>query len=419
MTKNLQRAAWVAAVALFVIGLYGLYQRFTLGHASANYGSYIPWGLWIAAYVYLIGLSAGAFLFSTMVYVFNVQRSSPEGRSQLESVGRLALFIALVTLVAAMITVWLDLGHPLRAWRLFLATNFGSVMGWLVWLYAAYFLLLVGMLWLALRPELVRCGRGTGFRAKLCSALVLGKSEIAETTLTRDRWLLRLLGAIGIPFTIGFYGAEGALFGVVGARPYWHGGLTPIVFLVGGLTSGGALLAFVNAVWGQGRGTQAHRDLMALLGKLVLGLLLLDLLLVWAEYSIGLYSSVPAEADSIRAVLFGEYWWAFWVVQLALGAVIPLLLLVFRGRSVWAVATAGALIAIAFLAVRLNIVLPGLALEELEGLRTAFTGPGLTFSYFPSSAEWLVFLWTVSLAGLLFLIGYNLLPIVTPTEEVA
>ncbi len=94
MTKNLQRAAWVVAVVLFVIGLYGLYQRLTLGHASANYGSYIPWGLWIAAYVYLIGLSAGAFLFSTLVYVFNVHRSGPESRSQLESVGRLALFIA-------------------------------------------------------------------------------------------------------------------------------------------------------------------------------------------------------------------------------------------------------------------------------------------------------------------------------------
>ncbi len=118
---------------------------------------------------------------------------------------------------------------------------------------------------------------------------------------------------------------------------------------------------------------------MAFLGKLVLGLLLLDLLLVWTEYSIGLYSSVPAEAASIRAVLFGEYWWAFWVVQLALGAIIPILLLVFRGRSVWAVATAGAMIAIAFLSVRLNIVLPGLAMEELEGLRSAFTGPGLTF----------------------------------------
>ncbi len=125
----------------------------------------------------------------------------------------------------------------------------------MIWLYVAYFLLLVVMLWLALRPGLVGCGRGAGFRAELCSALVLGRREVSETSLSRDRRLLRILGAIGIPFTIAFHGGEGALFGVVGARPYWHGGLTPIVFLVGGLTSGGALLAFVTAVWGPGRGT--------------------------------------------------------------------------------------------------------------------------------------------------------------------
>ncbi|RME51692.1 MAG: molybdopterin oxidoreductase [Caldilineae bacterium] len=408
MSKLLQRLAWVVAIVGFVVGLYGLYQRFTIGHQAANYGSYVPWGLWVAAYIYFIGLSAGAFLLSTLVYVFRVER--------LEKIGKLALFTALVTLFAAMFSIWLDLGHPERAWRLILRTNFGSIMGWMIWFYTAYFILLMLELWFAMRPDLAACAQEGGFKGGLCNFLTFGSKDLSSAAVQRDRNVLRVLGSLGVPLAVAFHGGVGALFGVVGARPYWNSGLTPIMFLIGALASGGALLVFITAIWGPNRGTEEHKGLVTFLGQIVLGLLVFDLLLEWAEYSIGLYSSIPAESEGLRLVLFGPYWWAFWIIHLLLGAVVPLLLLVFRGRSVWAVATAGALIAVTFLSVRLNIVIPALAVEELEGLRNAFTGPGLNFDYFPSTMEWLFFLWNTSLAGLVFLIGYSLLPIVR--EEV-
>lgn len=408
MSKTLERIAWGLAILGFGIGLVGVYQRFALGHEAANYGSYVPWGLWVAAYIYFIGLSAGAFLLSTLVYVFRVER--------LEKIGKLALFTALVTLAAAMFLIWLDLGHPARAWRLMLRTNFGSVMGWMIWFYTAYFILLMAELWFAMRADLVACSDEPGLKGALCRFLTFGRRDLTDDALQRDRTVLRVLGTLGVPLAIAFHGGVGALFGVVGARPYWHGGLTPIIFLVGALLSGGALLTFITAIWGPNRGTEEHRTLVVFLGQITLGLLVFDLLLEWAEYSIGLWQAVPAEAESLRLVLFGEYWWVFWIVHLGLGVVIPLLLLIFRSRSVGAVATAGALVAVTFLSVRLNIVVPGLAVEELQGLRAAFSGPGLNFTYLPSTMEWLFFVWTVSLAGLLFLIGYSLLPIVRPTE---
>ncbi len=414
MDKVMRGTAWGIAIIGFLIGLVGLYQRFAVGHEAANYGSYVPWGLWVAAYIYFIGLSAGAFLLSTLVYVFRVNR--------LEAIGKLALFTALVTLFAAMFSIWLDLGHPERAWRLLLRTNFRSVMGWMIWFYSAYFVLLLLELWFAMRRDLVKCGQGAGFRAALCRFLTFGVRDIASDAFQRDHKMLRLLGSIGVPLAIAFHGGVGALFGVVGARPYWHGGLTPIMFLVGALTSGGALLTFITAIWGPDRGSRKHGELVILLGQIVLGLLLLDLLLEWAEYSITLWQAIPAESASVRLILFGPYWWVFWIVHVLLGAVVPVVLLAFRGRSIGAVATASALIAVTFLSVRLNIVIPGLAVEELEGLRQAFVGPGLDFDYFPSTMEWLFFVWNVSLAGLAFLVGYSLLPIVqneVQNEEVA
>jgi molybdopterin-containing oxidoreductase family membrane subunit len=147
-----------------------------------------------------------------------------------------------------------------------------------------------------------------------------------------------------------------------------------------------------------------------------MGLLLFDLLLEWAEYSTQMYAAIPAHTASLELVLFGQYWWVFWIVHLLIGSVIPILILVLVRNNVAAIATATALIAATFLSVRLNIVIPALAIEELEGLKHAFTGPGLSFDYFPSTMEWLFFVWTVSLAGLLFLIGYSLLPIVRAKE---
>ncbi|MFQ5613695.1 MAG: NrfD/PsrC family molybdoenzyme membrane anchor subunit [Anaerolineae bacterium] len=410
MSRTLQRLAWAIAIIGFLVGLVGLYQLLTVGHRGANYGSYVPWGLWVAAYIYFIGLSAGAFLLSALVYVFRIELLKP--------IGKLALFTALVTLVAAMFSIWLDLGHPSRAWRLIFKTNFGSMMGWMAWLYSAYFALLLIELWFAMRADLVACAGEPGLKGKLCNFLTFGRKDASTAAVAKDMNTLRVLGTIGVPLAVAFHGGVGALFGVVGARPFWNSGLTPITFLIGALASGGALLAFISVIWGPDRGSESHRKLVTFLGQIVLGLLLFDLLLEWAEYSTSLYAAIPTHAQSLQLVLFGQYWWVFWFVHLLLGSVIPILLLVFARKNVAAVATAGALIAVTFLSVRLNIVIPGLAVEELEGLKNAFSGPGLNFDYFPSSMEWLYFVWTVSLAGLLFLVGYNLLPLVTQPKEV-
>jgi len=422
--SRLNRFFWILAIVAFGVGLYGLYSRIAFGHTRANYGSYVPWGLWVAAYIYMIGLSAGAFLFSTLVYVFNIRRVSSEGtvaapavgladgaafeRERLEQVGKLALFTALVTLVGALICIWLDLGHPERAWKLALQTSFRSVMGWMIWLYAAYFVLLLVELWLAMRADLA----ARSDRSALARFLTFGRHDVSEAAQAGDRRVLRILGSLGVVLAVAFHGSVGAIFGVVAARPYWNSALTPIIFLAGALLSGGALLTFITAIWGPEPGSETHRNLMRFLGQIVLGLLALDVLLEWAEFSIGLWNASPGESASLQLVLFGQYWWVFWIVHVGFGVIVPALLLIFLRRKVWAAATAGALIAVTFLTVRLNIVVPGLAIPELPGLEAAFHGPGLTTHYVPSLSEWLLFIWAVGLASLIFLIGRRVLPII-------
>ncbi|RUM37815.1 MAG: hypothetical protein DSY58_03155, partial [Desulfobulbus sp.] len=68
---------WLLIIGFFVFGTPGIIERFSTGHQATSYGSYIPWGLWISAYIWLIGLSAGALMISVMTYVFGVEEGQP------------------------------------------------------------------------------------------------------------------------------------------------------------------------------------------------------------------------------------------------------------------------------------------------------------------------------------------------------
>jgi molybdopterin-containing oxidoreductase family membrane subunit len=231
--------------------------------------------------------------------------------------------------------------------------------------------------------------------------------------------VVRVLGAIGVPLAIAFHGGVGALFGVVGARHFWNAPLVPLLFIVGALVSGGGLLTFITAFFWPSRGSKEHRDMVTFLGQITLGLLAVYLIMVWAEYSITFYADIPAESEALYQVLGGPYPWVFWVFQVALGAVVPIALMSLRPRSVNWVGTATFLIAATFLATRLNIVIPGLVEPQIEGIETAYMDTRLSFDYFPSTMEFMVFIFILAFATGLFYAGFRLLPLIGKGKEVS
>jgi protein NrfD len=384
--KVLLWALWIAA-ALF--GAIGVIERFIDGHSLTAYSSYIPWGMWVAAYIYFIGLSAGAFLLSSLVYVFGVQR--------LERIAKLALYVAIVTLIMALLSILFDLGHMERFYEVYIRPQFHSMMAWMVWLYTAYFVLLLAELFFAMRP---------------------GMKQMTARQRTRNKRILTVLGTIGVPLAIAFHGGVGALFGTVAAREYWHTAIYPIIFLTGALVSGGALMMFLVAFFWPQR-DQGWRDLLSLLSKIVIGLILFDFLLEWAEYSIPAWYQIGPEYNLITYTLFGPYWYVFWIIHLLLGVIVPIALLAF-GRSPWLKGLAAGLVALTFFAIRLNLVIPGLITPELQGLQSAYLDPignRLSYVYTPSLFEWQVTIGVVALGVALFYLGYTFLPLARPDKN--
>src|SRR5581483_8515840 len=96
---------------------------------------------------------------------------------------------------------------------------------------------------------------------------------------------------------------------------------------------------------------------------------------------------------------------------IVLGTLIPVALLALPTRkNPIGVSVAGLCVALGFLGVRLNIVIPGLATEEIRGLSAAFASARISTNYAPSSTEWLVTIGIVGLGLLLFGFGEMLMP---------
>ena len=397
----LKRLFWIGGFVLLLVGLYGLYDRMVHGHVNANYGSIVTWGLWVATYIYFTGLSAGAFLVSSLAYVFNMH--------QFERIGRLAVFTALVTLLLALLSIVFDLGHMGRSWYVMAYPNFRSPMAWMIWLYSAYMALIVAEMWLLLRHDLVVGSTEPTLRGRIYRLASLGSRDTSPESAARDRRIVRVLATVGVSLAVMFPSGVGALFGSVAARPHWHSGLFPMLFLLSALVSGGALLTMAAAVFQDG--LTRNRDTVIALGRLVLALLLLDVLFQVSEFLIAFRGGIPGHIAGLQLVVSGPYWWVFWLWQVAIGTVVPLLILVFpTGKDTRWVAFAGLLIAAGLFGLRLNIVIPGLAVEEIRGLGEAIGSMRVNAHYFPSLGEWSLTAMIVGLGLVLFGLGELFLP---------
>lgn len=375
---NLKRVLYIISILALVFGLWGIILRLTTGHREAAYGSYVVWGLWVAAYLFFAGAAAGAFMISTLDILFNLKL--------FKGTGRLALWVGLISLTAALLSIWLDLGHMERIWKVYLQGNLGSVMAQMVWGYTLFGLLMLVSLVLSLRDPESR--------------------------------LLKGLMVVGLPLSLFVSGAVGALLGVEASRLFWHVGLLPVQFSVFSLASGAAALLAAIGLFGE-RGDDRRADQLFILSIATVVLAVVKLYFLWADFSQSMYGNVPQNVQAVRAVLFGPYWWSFWIIQILIGTLIPIFFLVqprYARHNGWA-GWMGILVLLGYAVARANIIFPALTVPEIEALATAFSGPHLTFDYFPSLMEWAVTIGITGLVTLLFLLGKDRLPLTT--KEVA
>ncbi len=401
---SLKRSGTVLLGVLAAGGLVALIIRFLQGLQVTGLTSNVPWGMWVVFYIYFIGLSAGSFLMSTIIYVFGMER--------FEKMGRMALVTALLALVGGMSFVWIDLGHPWRFWKVFFSWQSSSVLAWEALLYILYTVIILWELFLLMRSDLARLrDQSDGWRHRLYRALALGHQAGEAVRSKRTKNTLKALGIVGIPVAVGVHGGTGALFAVVAAKPHWFSGLFPIVFLVSALLSGAGLMLFLYSWFG--RKDSSYAGIVDGLRGFVVAFVAIDVIMFGSDILVSLYGGIPDHIEVWRQIAFGEYWYVFWIGQISLAWVLPLVigsLRATRQSALW-LGAAGGSVVVGILAVRLNLIIPAYLFPQLAGLDEALPASRAAFSYFPSLIEWVSSLGVVAILVLLFMAGWKLLPI--------
>jgi molybdopterin-containing oxidoreductase family membrane subunit len=382
---------------LAAAGLCTLGYRLWAGLGVTHLGSIVPWGLWVAFYIYFIGLSAGSFLLSTLIFVFRIEK--------LEPAGRLALVQATACLFLGMVFIFIDLGHWGRAWHVMVYPQTGSILTWESWLYVLYLGIMLTELWFLMRADFsLWSRRAKGPAAAIYRFLAFGFVDPTDPALKEAkrieavRWL-RKLGLVGIPVALGVHGGTGALFAVVKARPGWNGPLFPLVFIVSAMVSGGGLLMFLRAYILPDRDTDP--EVLPFLARITMAFLIFDLGLMFLEFLVGLYGGMPDHLAVFRLIAAGPFWYIFWGLQLLVGAVIPLWMLARKAPyDARRLGLAGLLIVAGILGVRMNIVIPALAVPVFPGYDHAFHSIRMTARYVPNWIEWLSSLGIIAAAAL-------------------
>jgi tetrathionate reductase subunit C len=277
-------------------------------------------GIFIAVYFYLTGLSAGSFILSTLAYGF--------GMEQYKSLGRVGVILATVLLIIAPLFLLLHIGVPHRAWHLFVYLNFESPITW-------------GSFLLILYP--INC-------------IIYGYFMFKE-----QKKLTRLFGLIGIPLAISVHGYTGFILAFGKARALWNTALMPILFLVSAIVSGIALMILVCIVKDRffSKQKKINFPLLENLGKMLAWAIVFDLFLVGSDILVLLISHSDAQS-AVHLLLSGKFFPLFLIVENLLGKIVPFTLLVVpRFRNLATMIIASVLVVVGIFFMRYVVVVGG------------------------------------------------------------
>ena len=247
------------------------------------------WGLLIIGYVFFALMTSGLCLASSLGTVFGIERFRPLEKRH--------AILAVLSLTTAFGIIALDLHYPVRmVFGAVLVPSPSSPMWWMGVFYGAYLVVLLVEVW----------------------SMFTDHPRIHS-------WACAMAACIAVlaPATLG------AVFGVVAAKPLWHGVFTPVLMVASAFLAGTALLGivffFVHRLRLQDheRGSQLGIPSIRLL--LSVGLVIVSVL-VARQVIVGLTGTERGLREATEALVVGPLGWQFWGIRVVAGLVVPLVL---------------------------------------------------------------------------------------------
>ncbi len=280
---------------------------------------HIHWSLMIVLYPYITGIVAGAFIVSSLYHVFRVK--------ELEPISRYSLIFALSFLLCATWPLLLHLGHPERAFNMFLTPNPTSAMAGFGYIYTAYLILLVHEILFIYRPTMVGLWhQSKGIMRPLYAFLAFFNDNLSKESLELDHKIITFLAGIGIPMACVLHGYVGFIFGGIKANPLWATPLMPVIFLLSACVSGIAGIIFTYWLIKIIRGKPLDLVCIRTSLKFLWGFFILDFVFEMLEVFTHYYMSTH-HWHVLENLLWGPLYTTYWTLQVKIFSIIPFILL--------------------------------------------------------------------------------------------
>ncbi len=291
----------VAVMALGVAaGIYVLQQ----GLQVTNLTDLVPWGLWITIDLSSIAMSAGAFSLCAVVYLVGIKRFQP--------VARTATYIGLIGYTMAVLCLLLDIGRPDRFWHALVYWNPHSVL-WEVTICVTLYLC---VLLLETMP-------------------IIARADWMQQRLPRvARWfsqvhhLAPILAVVGLGLSMLHQSSLGATYGVLKARPFWYRPDLSVLFILSAVAGGISLTILASMVASTFSKRARVNDSLLDTLSFVVGWMLIGYLYFrfWDSFAMT-YTYTPGRTEGLGLVTQGPLSFNFWVGEILLGAVVPIIIL--------------------------------------------------------------------------------------------
>ncbi len=363
-----------AVIALFGIGAVAYMEHH--GHIVTGMNNQIVWGLPHVFAVFLVVAASGALNVASMASVF--------GKTELKPLAPLSGVLSLALLLGGLIVLLLDLGRPDRLIIAMTHFNFKSIFAWNIFLYSGFVGLVVAYLWTQMEVGMGRYTPMAGMAAFLW--------RMALTTGT------------------------GSIFGFLVARQAYDSALMAPLFIALSLSYGMAVFLLVLMVSCNADSRAIDDGLLSRMARLQVIFIAAALYFVLVYHLTNLYFTKHHGFERFLLLDGGIYTLIFWVGQIFLGSVLPMLMLGTkdvggrRSRLKWA---SGLVILGGFAQMYVTIIggqAYPLILFPGSQITSSFSD-GVINLYSPSLPEWLLGLGGLSVTGLIIALTLKLLPV--------
>jgi Ni/Fe-hydrogenase subunit HybB-like protein len=372
-TDRRRPGLWKGIFFLLVgIGSAVVALRFTRGLAAVtNLSDRFPWGLWIGFDVMCgVGLAAGGFTITTIVYVFDVKRFKPIVRPTI-----LTAFLGYLLVIVALL---LDLGRPWNLWRPLVLWNPRSVMFEVAWCVTLY--------------TTVLC---LEFSSLVFERLGWRRALVAQQAVT-----LPLVMAGAVLSTL-HQSSLGSLYLIVPGKLHalWYSPLLPVLFFLSAISVGLAMVIVESRLSARAFGRRLEMPLVSEVGRVLVASLFVYAVARGYDLAhrqvLGLATGASTEALLFRVEFLG-------------GVLLPMVLLALPAvrSNVRRLYASALLVVMGFVTNRLNVAITGF--EAAQGER-----------YVPAWSELAVTLMLVAIGFAAFGLAVRHLAVYPAEEEAA